>query len=260
MKIIQLTDTHIVAGGGRIAGLDPVARLGQAVADINRRHSDAELCIISGDLTDNGEAAEYELLRRSLLGLRVPFRLMMGNHDDRENLLSIFPDTPRDGEGFIQEALETPEGWLLLLDTHEGPGVEWGSYCDRRLEWLTRTLERVGEAPVYLFMHHPPFAVGIPYMDGIALRDAGAFAQVVERGRQVRHLFFGHVHRPIAGSWRGLPISSIQGTNHQVKLDLRREDGTALTTEPPAYGVLLLEGERTIVHMQNFPEPPRPSG
>jgi 3',5'-cyclic AMP phosphodiesterase CpdA len=57
MKIVQVTDTHLVGPGQSIYGIDPRARLDACFADINARHGDAAFCVLSGDLTDSGEAA-----------------------------------------------------------------------------------------------------------------------------------------------------------------------------------------------------------
>jgi hypothetical protein len=110
------------------------------------------------------------------------------------------------------------------------------------------------DAPVLLFMHHPPFPVGISSMDRIMMRDADAFHDVIapHKGR-IRHLFFGHIHRAIFGNWRGVSFSCMRGLNHQVALDLipgqTRIPGNL---EPPAYGVVLLDEDCVTVHMHDF--------
>lgn len=35
----------------------------------------------------------------------MPVSLMLGNHDNRENFLKVFPDTPTTAEGHIQQVL-----------------------------------------------------------------------------------------------------------------------------------------------------------
>ena len=62
MKLIQLTDLHMVPPGERLWGLEPRARLDAAVAHINAHHGDAEACIVTGDLVDGGTPAAYEAL------------------------------------------------------------------------------------------------------------------------------------------------------------------------------------------------------
>ena len=63
MKFIHLTDTHLVPAPRRLFALDPRARLTAAVADINRRHADAAMVAVTGDLTHWGEPGAYADLR-----------------------------------------------------------------------------------------------------------------------------------------------------------------------------------------------------
>ncbi len=259
MKILQVTDTHLLESGGRIHGLDPAARLDSCVAHINAHHADARFCIVSGDLTDDGRPAAYRALKRVLDGLAVPYHLMVGNHDDRAALLAVFPESPRDADGFVQYALETPAGRVLVLDTVE-PGSPGGSFCPRRGVWLADQLAAAAGGPVYLFMHHPPFSVGLPAMDRIRLTDSAHFLAAIDGRANVRHIFFGHVHRPVSGSWRGIAFSALPSTVHQVALDLETVSPVPKTREPPAYGVILLEPEQTLVHVSAFLEDSRIEG
>ncbi len=251
MKILQVTDTHVVEDGGLIYGIDPAARLEACVAHINAHHADARFCILSGDLTNEGTPGAYRALKGILDGLAVPYHIMIGNHDDRENLLAAFPGTPRDEAGFVQYVLMTPAGRLLVLDTVT-PGTHGGRFCARRAAWLGERLDEAGDDPVYIFMHHPPFPIGLPAMDRIGLDDPKPFAAAVSgraNSANIRHIFFGHVHRSVSGSWRGIAFSALPSTVHQVALDLEAVTPVPKTQEPPGYGVILIEPERTLVHV-----------
>lgn len=252
MKIIQITDTHLMPRGINLHGLDPCKRLEACIVSINKYHSNAELCIITGDLADRGDREAYHDLRVILKQLSMPYHLLIGNHDHRKIFSEVFPEAPHDEQGFIQQVLETPVGALLMLDTVEH-GEPWGSYCETRASWLKSQLELHKNKPVYLFMHHPPFAIGIPVLDRISLReDAKRIYQTVKDFSNIKHLFFGHVHRPVSGSWHGIPFTTLRGTNHQVQLDLEAEDYFPLTHEPPAYCVIFLENQQTTVHFHDF--------
>lgn len=250
MKFIHLTDTHVVADG-LLYGQDPSARLASAVASINAEHSDAAFVILTGDMTHWGDAAAYARFAHEITKLTMPVHLMVGNHDDTPSFVQSFPDLPRDENGFVQSAIETHFGRFLLLDT-KAPETSAGAYCQDRRAWLAHQLETPG--PVFLFVHHPPFNVGIKAMDSIMLQDAEAFHEVVAPHKaRIRHLFFGHVHRPIWGNWRGISYSCMRGLNHQVALDL--DAGPAKIKgnfEPPAYGVVLLTEDQVTVHMHDF--------
>lgn len=247
MKFIHITDFHLAAPGADLWGLDPKERVSRCFDDIARWHGDAAFCVISGDLADRGEAEAYGWLARRLSDFPLQTFVIPGNHDDREALCGAFPEAPRDENGFLQYAHRTPAGTFLFLDTLKGP-VSEGAYCAARRAWLTEQLARHAGDPVWVVMHHPPFDIGIPYMDRIKLEEADAFADILGSHSNIRHLFFGHVHRPVFVHWRGIPCTALPGTNHQVPLK-RESVGTPYSVEPPMYGIVLVDGDQTIVHL-----------
>jgi 3',5'-cyclic-AMP phosphodiesterase len=252
MKIIQITDTHLVPEKREMHGVNPYQRLAACIEDVRQNHSDAELCVLTGDLAHKGELGAYEALSEILSRLPIPFHLMVGNHDSRENLLSVFPATSTDECGFIQSAVDIAAGRLLFVDTVEH-GEKFGGFCVRRADWLSQQLRGCDGRPVYLFLHHPPFDLGIPNMDRMRmLKGEDLLADTIAPFSNVRHLFFGHVHRPTAGSWNGIPFSSFRGTAHQVALRFEETPHLVRSHEPPAYGVILLNPQSTIVHFHDF--------
>ena len=56
---------------------------------------------------------------------------MVGNNDVTPSLMQTFPDLPRDENGFVQQAIETPRGRYLLLDT-KAPLGHAGAYFEAR--------------------------------------------------------------------------------------------------------------------------------
>lgn len=250
MKFIHLTDTHVI-GHGLLYGQDPSECLARAVSSINAEHGDADFVILTGDMTHWGDAAAYARFAEEITKLTMPVHLMVGNHDDTPSLVQTFPDIPRDESGFVQTAIETPFGRFLLLDT-KAQGTHAGAYCQARRSWLARQLDT--SKPVFLFLHHPPFKIGIKAMDAIMMQDAEPFHEVIAPHKaRIRHLFFGHVHRAIWGNWRGISYSCMRGLNHQVALDLDAPANKIKGNfEPPAYGVVLLDEYQVTVHMHDF--------
>ncbi|WP_439406253.1 phosphodiesterase [Bradyrhizobium sp. DASA03076] len=250
MKIIQITDLHLVPAGDRLFDNDPGERLTACLADIARQHADAELCVITGDLAHHGEESAYVRLREALKVLPMPVRLLMGNHDNRAHFRSVFPEVPADDFGFIQSALDTAAGRFLFLDTKQ-TDRHAGLYCEQRQAWLRSRLGESQGSPVYLFMHHPPLPVHFRPADDIMLDDAARFGQLLS-GYSIRHLFFGHVHRPIAGSWQNIPFSTLRGLNHQLWLDFGHERGIPCSMEPPAYAIAFLNSDAVVIHTHDF--------
>lgn len=255
MKLLQISDTHLGEPGRTFFGLDPAAQLAQCVAHANAFHGDAELAVVSGDLVNAATEAEYLELRRVLSGLAVPWRLIPGNHDRRDRIRAAFPELPFEPGKFLHQCVETSAATLLLLDTRE-PRQEWGRLCPERLAWIEERLAAV-PGPVLVFMHHPPIPVGHAAMDAMRLREPETFVELVGRyTEKVRHVFFGHVHRPFFTAVDGIVYSSVPGTSHQVSLMGMSRGDLYASGEPAGYGVILVEEGRVGVHIQSFAEAP----
>lgn len=253
MKIIQLSDPHLARPGQRVGGRDPEAGLARAIADINLRHADADLVVISGDLSDDGSPESYATLERLLAALLPPVRLTLGNHDDRPAFLARFPGLACDS-GHVQSMTALGETRVILLDTLE-EGEVGGRLCEKRLEWLEARLAEAAASDVALFLHHPPMPIGLPAPDACRLEpgSAEALARLCARHGRVRHLSAGHVHRPSAGQWQGLSVSTVRSTCQQTALLFENRFATA--DEAPGYGILLLEPEAVTMHFHQLPHP-----
>jgi len=251
-QFIHITDTHLVPDGQLLYGLDPRARLRLCLEDVAKRHGDAAFVEITGDLTHWGSPEAYAVLRHELERMELPVHLLLGNHDSRPNYLQAFPDAVLDDGGHVQNVIDTIVGRFIFLDSNE-PNVSWGVLCDQRLEWLRQRLAEAPDQPVFLFCHHPPFAVGLPRMDEISLRDPERLVPVVApHAHRIRHFFFGYLHRPICGSWRGIPFSTIRATSHQVALEFGATDRVPGSHEPPAYAVVRVDDDTVVVHFHDF--------
>lgn len=85
--IAQVSDIHVRPHGILYQdAVDSNAMFSAAVDSLNRIQPEPDLVVISGDLTDNGTEDEYQKLRELLAGLKRPFVVLPGNHDDRGNL------------------------------------------------------------------------------------------------------------------------------------------------------------------------------
>jgi 3',5'-cyclic AMP phosphodiesterase CpdA len=254
-KIVQLSDLHLTGDDEALFGAQPAERFSRAIDLVRRDHADAALCLLTGDLAERGDDAAYAQLAHIAARLPMPVYQMVGNHDDRAALLRHFPDMD-DGTGFVQQAIELPSCSLLLLDTLD-PGHGGGLLSAERLAWLESQLRRHADSFV-LAMHHPPLTVGIPSMDQYVLRNADDFWAVIAPHRQrIRHILLGHLHRPIGGSWRGIPISCTYSPNHQVALDLASlPPGGAVPgcQEAASFSVILIDEESVVVHHQSMDE------
>lgn len=250
MKLIQMTDIHLTAPGDTIGGRDPNANFERALAHALRQHPDAEALIITGDLSDWGERGDYERLKDRLERLPVPTHLAIGNHDDRETFLEVFPELAN-SDGHVQKAFRLSRGTGIILDSW-GPASHAGFYCRTRCAWLCKALAVV-DGPVFLFMHHHPIPTHIGPADRIMLQDADALGAVVAANRsKIAHIFFGHCHLPLAGSFHGVPVSAPRGTNHAGFANFGEKDQLLASDLPEAYAVIVVDGPAVTVLMQEY--------
>jgi 3',5'-cyclic AMP phosphodiesterase CpdA len=250
VKFIHVSDLHLVPKGDKLWGLDPFARLEACLEDLVKLHSDAAFVVISGDLAEQGEVLVYRQLKARLADFPMETYVMLGNHDDRAHFLSVFGEGVKDKNGFVQSAITRGGARFLFLDTLKGPPSSAGRYCDVRKAWLETELAAAGTLPLYLFMHHPPFAIAHELMDLIMLDDAEEFLALL-RGHQVRHIFFGHAHRPISGQFRGISFSAPPSLVHQVPL-VSDSVATIYSDEPAMYAVIHAAADKIVVHMDAF--------
>ena len=213
-------------------------------------HGDSEACIISGDLTDSASPEALLWLKDLLVDFPIPTHLMIGNHDDRSVFFDIFDTHAKDENGFLQYTFNVAEDRFLCFDTKKDEPVSSGQYCEKRMSWLDNELKKTKQN-VYLFMHHPPFDVGVPYMDRIKLDEAEAFGDLISSHKNVRHIFVGHVHRPVFLTWRGITCSACPGINHQVPL-VGRAVSTNYSIEPPMYAVIEVENGDIRINLDAF--------
>ena len=251
MKFIHITDPHLVAPGDLLWGNRTTDRMEHCLNDIIGGHSDAAFCVLTGDITDNGSEAAYEWMADRLQSFPIRTFLMLGNHDDRLVFRRHFPGTATDNNGFVQQVFRTDTAIFLFLDTLKNSDVSEGQYCDERHDWLRRQLSEAGDKPVYIFMHHPPFDVGMANMDRIKLEEPELFVETIRTGENVQHIFFGHIHRAAFVKWQGISCSSLPGINHQVPL-IRERVGSVYSREPAMYGIVQIEDEQMTIHHDAF--------
>jgi Icc protein len=236
MLLAQISDLHVTAKGKRLFDrIDTPAFLARAVAHLNALDPRPDFVWITGDLVDQGSAAEYAYLREILRALSIPWALMPGNHDDRAALRQAFTDQPYlpPGGEFLHYALDGLPLRLLALDTLI-PGESGGRLCAARLDWLRDRLEEHPDRPTVVAMHHPPFLSGLAEMDAINCDNSAALGAIVAEHPQIERILCGHVHRPIVMRWHGTVVTSAPATAHQVALDLQDGSPTAWIMEPPA--------------------------
>jgi 3',5'-cyclic-AMP phosphodiesterase len=250
IKLLFMSDTHVHSLNDANCPACANEHVNSLVTYINTYHHDAAACVFLGDLTETGSRMEFSIMRQSLARLRVPYRLLIGNHDNRAHFLEVFPEQECDGDGFVQTVMAFSPWRIVGLDTSE-PGTAVGWYCPRRLEWLERQLRGAGGDRVVLCAHHPLCDIFVDQLDLGKLQPAGKIGDLVDRYKdQIEQILFGHVHCITAGSWLGIPTASIPSASPRCRACGDAEFPTNLSAECRFIGVLYLSRERVALNLE----------
>lgn len=253
MIIAQLSDFHARPHGRPAYGIvDTNAAIGRAVDAVLAMAPAPDCVLVTGDLSDCGLAEEYGIVRDALRRLPMPVHVVPGNHDRREALAAALGEEhaylPK--SGFQHYVVEDFPVRLIGLDTVIA-GEDGGEICPEREAWLAGRLREGQGRPTVIFMHHPPFQVGVDGMDIMPCRVSPGFVDLVARHPEIERVLCGHYHRPIQRRFAGTIGYVAPGTAHQVALDLRPGTENQFVMEPPALAVHVWAPETGVVsHLQ----------
>lgn len=256
--IAQLSDIHITAGmtGEVDDASGPVRGLRAAVSSLLAMPVRPDCVVLTGDLADAGRPVEYQRLTTLLSPLPMPVFPLAGNHDDRATLRGCLTDlldhpairdplVPDVGGGSAEAPLQyivDLAGVRLVCCDSTVPGEPYGRFDGHRLEWLDAVLATGPDVPTIVATHHPPYALGIRFIDDMGLREAPEFTALIRRHPQVVRVISGHVHRGSVSSLGGTVGVTCPSTYQQLFLDLSRPGRAAMTGEPPGFALHVIDG------------------
>ena len=248
MLIAQISDMHVVETGKLCNGLIPSNdMLIEAIERINFHSPTIDLIIASGDLTNNGTIEEYIALSKILDSANSPVLLIPGNHDNRENLRKVFSyHNYIPNHGNISYLIENYPIKFIGIDTSI-QGMPGGEVSNEQIKWLDKTLKKLVNFPVIIFMHHPPFKTGIWWMDAIGLKGVKKFENVISKYSNIKAVLAGHLHRQIQSLFAGTIGYIAPSTAHQIALDLDGKDFLGCTLDPPAFTIHYWQKNNSLV-------------
>ncbi|HVF33341.1 MAG TPA: metallophosphoesterase, partial [Acidimicrobiales bacterium] len=160
-----------------------------AVEEIAALGPPADVVLVKGDLTDDGERSDYEAFLRCYGGaFGDRLHHIRGNHDAYKGQTDA-PAGPF--------AVEVAGATLAMLDTTV-PFSPNGGVDGAQLEWLDDVARRA-PGTVLLFGHHQPWQPGSrnrpPTYNGINPDDSERLVATVARHDNIAGYFCGHSHR-----------------------------------------------------------------
>lgn len=115
----------------------------------------------------------------SCRSLKIPYRLLLGNHDERGNFRKVFASYPVDEAGYVQEVVKLEDFVCVHLDTLDQSHAAEGLLCDRRMKWLSSQLDEFKDRDVIIFMHHPLLSIGMRWFDPMLVRNGQSAVDLI---------------------------------------------------------------------------------
>lgn len=250
----QVSDLHL--DGGRRAE----ARARQVVSHLAELPGTIDAVLVTGDLADHGTEAEYRQVRDVLAPLyeRFPVLLCPGNHDSRGPLRKILLGDQETDQAAPVNQVRQIAGVRIVLCDSSVPGRTEGLLEPETLEWLDWTLTAAPGRPTLVALHHPPVDLGLPYIDGIKLREADRFADVLRRHPQIAAVLCGHAHTMATTGFAGLPLVCAPGVASAALMPWEQTPGQIWKTldAPAALAFHLLRNGRLTSHARTVPADP----
>lgn len=252
--VAQISDLHIGFDRDNVHEVN-VRRLNMVIDQLNAMRPKPSLLLVTGDLVENGDDhGAYQHMHALVGRWEGPLLWAIGNHDDRASFRAELPHVPTDASGFIQYEIDHGGLRWIVVDTLD-EGRHGGMVCAQRAAWLAERLaERTGD-PTVIVLHHPPVDTGIDWMSALACEEwVQRLEAAIGPAGQVVAIVAGHVHRPIAASFAGKPLSVCASTAPTLALDLvdidpAHPDGRPLILgDSPAYALHYWNGERLLTH------------
>jgi 3',5'-cyclic AMP phosphodiesterase CpdA len=246
--LLHLSDTHLLAGGGKLYGMvDSEKHLREVFDQLEASGGRPEAIVFTGDLADKGEADAYVRLREIVepaaarLGAEVIW--VMGNHDDRASFREeLLGEVPTDRS--IDRVYDVNGLRVITLDSSV-PGHHYGEVAGDQLDWLAEELAFRAPHGTILAMHHPPVPSVLDLAVSVELRDQRGLAEVLE-GSDVRSIIAGHLHYSTNATFAGIPVSVASATCYTQDLGVE-VGGTKGRAGAQAYNLVHVY-EHTVLH------------
>ncbi|WP_211826346.1 3',5'-cyclic-AMP phosphodiesterase [Kistimonas asteriae] len=231
-KIIQITDSHLFGDAdGTLLGINTRDSF-NAVLELVKTHSaDADLILVTGDISQDDSIASYAFCQRSLETLGIPFAWLYGNHDEPERLAQ----TPFAAN--FPQAIQL-DNWQLMLLHSQITGAIHGELVNGELARLSAALAADPDRPTLIVTHHHPLPVGSEWMDAINLRNGRHLLELLTTSPQVKLLIHGHTHQAAEVRENGV---TVQGTPSTCVQFLPARPDFAADTRQPGYREIILQ-------------------
>lgn len=246
MKILQLSDLHIMAGGGpAFRKAESLKDLQRTVDYILRADIKPDMVVVTGDVSSDGSEDSYRLVKEQLARLDCPAYVLPGNHDEKEPMAAVLGEMCCTAPG----RCITREGVRHLLLDSATAGVSAGGLDREALDWVAAQLAQ-DRGPVMLWMHHFPFRTGYGVMDA-PFAGEEPLLQLLQ-GREA-WVCSGHIHAGMVTRRGSVTLVTCPAVSMLMDLELSPAGGHHFHTAQSGFALHVVDGGSVLSHLCTVP-------
>ncbi|MBT2235532.1 metallophosphoesterase [Nonomuraea sp. NEAU-A123] len=199
--------------------------------------------LVTGDIADHGEEAEYEQAAQ-ILAAPFPVLTCPGNHDARPAYRkALLRQSP--GPGPVNQVHHIAGTAILMCDSTI-PGHDEGRLDSETLAWMHATLDGLApDAAALIAFHQPPVELHHPLPDAGRLESPGDLAALLDTHPQVVAVLTGHAHTAAASTFAGRPLIVAPAVTWTLRLPWEG-DQPADREQPPGLAFHILDDDHRL--------------
>jgi Icc protein len=211
MRILQITDCHVLPNGGpKVYGADTFRALQRVLTAALALDEPPDLIIATGDLSEDGSPDSYRRLRDAFLGAGLPVYVIPGNHDSSQQM-----DRCLIGAAVRMEAYVDIVPWRMVFLDSTVAGAAHGYLDDRELRRLDALLSEAPERPSVVAVHHSPIRP-CP-SSGCHLKNDFELIAVLDSHPNARVVLAGHSHQQLERQARYAALLTTPATSAECR-------------------------------------------
>lgn len=252
MRILHISDFHLPTRlDKQVNGVSPYENLKKAVGQVKRQVPKPELIVLGGDLFEEGDKGDYRAVFELFGALQIPVHTVLGNHDHLPALRKASEPASQGGPAGYYSFDQGGHHFVILNSTVAGK--PHGRLEEEQLLWLNADLHEHRAKPVLIFLHHPPFDSGVPWLDKMGLLNAESFwAMIPPFSSNIRGVFVSHLHIALSSCRRQILMASSPGTCWQYD-GAADSAKAAISAEAPGFNLIDVSPSRISVRTVRFP-------
>jgi Icc protein len=213
-KVLQLTDLHILPQAGTtLLGIDTDFYFQAVLNDAVSAHSDADLILLTGDLTQEPCLSSYQRICASLAEKKVNCLSLPGNHDDFAMMQQIFNQK----NNSTTKRTLAGDNWQIICLNSQKAGKAEGYLQPDELTLLEEYLNDQPQRYTLVAVHHHCLPCGSEWMDTMKIGNGETLLELTGKFPNVKAVTTGHIHQVLSHKVGKLHLLGTPSTCFQFK-------------------------------------------